>query len=158
MEDGFGPILYIIITAVALIITALGKRRKQQQRAPMIEQQESAVEDLFQSFEFEENKQKTTIPDKPEETTEEKQIPVSDLGMGIEEGVSALQESMLLTEQEREEIKKEMLTDDPEHRTPDDLTAPYLTKTEESELDKIMKDFDLKRAVIYSEILKRKTL
>ncbi|UCG27967.1 MAG: hypothetical protein JSV24_01015 [Bacteroidales bacterium] len=156
MEDGYGTIIYIVITIIALIITALGKKKKQTPRAPLREEPEIAVTDPFEAFEFEEKEQETTIAEEKEEIPEEKPVMVNELGMIIEEGVSALKDKKSLSDTELEEMKKDMLTDDEDRISFVDPTSPYEEKLEESELNEIMKDFDLKKAVIFSEILTRR--
>jgi hypothetical protein len=156
MEDGFGTIIYIIIAAVALIITALGKKKKQGARAPMRPAGNTTVFDPFSAFDIEKEEPETEFIDEMVDSVEVPPQLTNELDMIIEEGVTAFTKGAVLTENETERLRMEMETDNPEHQPPGSLSQPYKSQKGKSDLEKIMTEFDLKKAIIYSEIINRK--
>lgn len=155
MEDGFGTIIYIIIAAVALIITALGRKKKQGAEAPMRPTGETTVTDPFSAFDFENEEPETEFTGEIMESAEVTHI-TNELGMTIEEGVTAFSEGAVQTEKDTERLRMEMETGNPEHQPPEELSKLYDSLKGESDLEKIITEFDLKKAIIHSEIINKK--
>lgn len=156
MEDGFGTIIYIILIAVGLIVTALGRKKKQKEGAPVQNTGKPTVTDPFSLFDFESDKLEEELVGDEVITPDIAPPVTNELGMVIEEGVSSFKNGVLTSEKEEELLKKSMETDNPEHQTPEDLSELYGIVQKDSEMEKIMNEFDLRKAVIHSEILKRK--
>jgi len=169
MDDGFGNYIYIILMIVVLVISFLGKKRKQKEKTPLGEGKNTSGPDLFKEFLF--GEEQTKIEDQPAMDIEKEEEPVVEVAPEepFREGVSALKGQVLQTELEPgrlresmktldriEHLKSEMLTDDIEHRPSEEFDNAYEIKVEESELEELMDEFDLGKAVIYSEILKRR--
>lgn len=168
MEDGFGNYIYIILMIVVLVISLLGKKRKQKEETPLGEEENTSGPDLFKKFLL--GEEQTKIEDQPVMDIEKEVEPVVEIAAEepFREGVSALKGKVLQTELEPERLresmetldgiehlKSEMLTDDIEHRPSEEFDNAYKIKVEESELEELMDEFDLGKAVIHSEILKR---
>lgn len=169
MDDGFGNYIYIILMIVVLVVSLLRKKRKQKEETPLGEGENTSSPDLFKEFLF--GKEQTEIEDQPAMDIEKEEQPVVEIAEEepFREGVSALKGKVLQTELEPgrfresletldqiEHLKSEMLTDDIEHRPSEEFDNAYEIKVEESELEELMDEFDLGKAVIYSEILKRR--
>jgi len=169
MEDGFGNYIYIILMIVVLVVSLLRKNRKQKEETPLGEGKNTSGPDLFKEFLF--GEEHTKIEDQPAMDIEKDEEPV--VGIAAEEpfreGVSALKDKVQQTELEPgrlresletldqiEHLKSEMLTYDIEHRPSEEFDNAYEIKVEESETEELMDEFDLGKAVIYSEILKRR--
>lgn len=143
--DNFGSFIYIIITIVAFGISALGKRKKQ--------------------------KAKNTLPFKNENPSKPKQKPfLSNLEQLLKEEMGITNNDYIaepIIEQVKEEVISvpEKLLDSKEE-TPfsieyEDTSEIFSHSIEESDITKaedelIIKDFNLRDAVIYSEIINRK--
>jgi hypothetical protein len=156
MEDGFGTIIYIILTAVVLIITALGRKKKRTADAPAPPVEEKKEFDPFSIFDIETEGSGDELFEETEKVEVTAAPETNELGMIIEEGVSSFKNGVLTPEAEIESIKQDMVTDDPEHQPPENLSKAYEEHQEESKLEKIMKDFDLGKAVIFSEIINKR--
>ncbi len=156
MEDNIGTIFYIVLVVIVLIISTVARKRKKEAAAQMPQKGETDGFDPFQLFEQDSREPDTEMSDQMTITAPETPPVQSELEKIIEEGVSAFDEGSPLDERIDITFKEEMITDDQEHQPSEDLTKPYDTSKEESELDKIIKEFDLKKAVILSEIINRK--
>lgn len=169
MEDGFGNYIYIILMIVVLVISLLGKKRKQKETTLPGEEKKISGPDLFKEFLF--GEEQTKIEDQPAMDIEKDEEPVVEIAEEepFREGVSALKDKVLQTELEPgrlrgsletldqiEHLKSEMLADDIEHRPSEEFDNAYEIKVEENEPEELMDEFDLGKAVIYSEILKRR--
>lgn len=169
MDDGFGNYIYIILMIVVLVVSLLRKKRKQKEKTPLGEGENTSGPDLFKEFLF--GEEQTKIEDQPAMDIEKEEEPVVEIEAEepFQEGVSALNGKVLQTELESERLresmettnemkrlKSEMLTDDIEHRPSEEFDNAYEIKVEESELEELMDEFDLEKAVIHSEILKRR--
>ncbi len=169
MEDGFGNYIYIILMIVVLVVSLLGKKRKQQKKTPLGEGENTSSPELFKEFLF--GEEQTKIEDQPAMDIEKEEEPVVEIAAEepFREGVSSLKGHTLQTELEPgrlresmetldqiEHLQSEMLTDDIEHRPSEEFDNAYKIKVEESELEELMDEFDLGKAVIHSEILKRR--
>lgn len=169
MDDGFGNYFYIILMIVVLVVSLLRKKRKQKETTLPGEEKKISGPDLFREFLL--GEEQTKIEDQPAMDIEKEEEPVVEIAAEkpFQEGVSALKSQVLQTELEPEHLresmetldqiehlKSEMLTDDIEHRPSEKFDNAYKIKVEESELEKFMDEFDLGKAVINSEILKRR--
>ncbi len=169
MDDGFGNYIYIILMIVVLVVSLLRKKRKQKDTTLPGKEKKISGPDLFKEFLL--GEEQTEIEDQPAMDIEKEEEPVVEIAAEepFQEGVSALKGKVLQTEIESElllesmettnqmkRLKSEMLTDDIEHRPSEEFDDAYEIKVEESELEEIMDEFDLEKAVIHSEILKRK--
>lgn len=169
MEDGFGNYIYIILMIVVLVVSLLRKKRKQKETTLPGEEKKISGPDLFREFLL--GEEQTEIEDQPAMDIEKEEEPVVEIAAEepFREGVSALKGKVLQTELEPgrlresmetidqlERLKSEMLTDDIEHRPSEEFDNAYEIKVEESELEELMDEFDLEKAVIHSEILKRR--
>jgi len=169
MDDGFGNYIYIILMIVILVVSLLRKKRKQKEETPLGEGENSSSPDLFKESLF--GKEQTEIEDQPAIDIEKEEEPVVEIAEEepFREGVSALNGKVLQTElqperlresmetlDQIEHLKSEMLTDDIEQRPSEEFENAYEIKVEESELEELMDEFDLEKAVIHSEILKRR--
>jgi len=159
MEDLFDSLIYIIITLVAFVISALGKKKKK--RAPRYN------------------------PENQGETTEKKERPLfsnlekllnDELGVSeqeenytnqFEQEVELKQEPEKIVEKERplDSVATEMLDDEddvPYSVEYDDTNEIFSKSIKDQDLavegssDTVLEDFNLEDAVIYSEILDRK--
>jgi len=169
MDNGFGNYIYIILMIVVLVVSLLRKKRKQKDTTLPGEEKKISGTDLFKEFLL--GEEQTEIEDQPAMDIEKEEEPVVEIEAEepFQEGVSALNGKVLQTELESERLresmettnemkrlKSEMLTDDIEHRPSEEFDDPYEIKVEESELEELMDEFDLEKAVIHSEILKRR--
>jgi len=157
MEDEVRTIIYILLTAVALIIAALGRKKKKGTQGPDKPAEEKSTTDPFSLFEYDNEQPESEFEEVEAETVEATPPLTNVLGMTIEEGVTAFKEGAVQTEHEEERLKIEMETDNSEHQPEEDLMESYgHQKKEASEIDNLIEEFDLKKAVIYSEIINRK--
>ena len=156
MEDNIGTIFYIVLVVIVLIISTVARKRKKEAAAQMPQKGETDGFDPFQLFEQDSREPDTEMSDQMTITTPETPPVQSELEKIIEEGVSAFDEGSPFDKGIDFRYQEEMITDDQEHQPSEDLPRPYEASKDESELDKIMNEFDLKKAVILSEILNRK--
>ena len=169
MDDGFGNYIYIILMIVVLVVSLLRKKRKQKETTLPGEEKKISGPDLFKEFLL--GEEQTEIEDQPAMDIEKEEEPVVEIAAEepFQEGVSALEGHVMQTALEPEHLresmetldqiehlKSEMLTDDIEHRPSEEFDDAYEIKVEESELEELMDEFDLEKAVIHSEILKRR--
>ena len=156
MEDSIGTIFYIILAVIALVITALNKKRKQKTAQMPTEGKKDAF-DPFQAFEEESSEPVVEMPEAMTNFTVETPTVQSELEKIREEGVSAFRTDPSLSEQEEITMKEDSLTADQNDEQEEDWSQAYEARQEEeSEIEKIMDEFDLRKAVIHSEIINRK--
>ena len=157
MEDNIGTIFYIVLTVIVLIITALNRKRRQKTAAPpALPKKETDAFDPFQAFEQDSMEPGVEGSDQTTTTSPEAASAQSQLESYLDERDSIFRDRPSQEESIDIQFKEEMLTDDKEHQPPEDLSKIYEVRQIESELDKIMKEFDLKKAIIHSEIINRK--
>ncbi len=156
MEDSIGTIFYIILAIVALVITALNKKRKLKATAAAMPEEEKEAFDPFKAFEQDFVEPDDEVTDQAASTTQQASTVESKLESFIDEGVSASNKKQSRKESSDYRYDDEDLPDDKEHQAPEDSSILFESQKEESELDKIMEEFDLKRAIIHSEIINRK--
>ena len=156
MEDNIGTIFYIVLTVIVLVITFLNRKKKLGAGAPKPNQGETAVTDPFQAFEMDSRETEVEMSDQMVDTEAETPAVQSKLERIMEEGSSAFDEGTSLTRQEEMGLIQDSIAADLEDQAEDEWSEGFETRQEESELEKIMKEFDLKKAVIHSEIINRK--
>ncbi len=155
MDDIFDNLIFIIITIVAFAISALGKKKKKQPQVPPVR--------AFGEKQQEEEK-RTIFPNLEQLIREEMGLENKDLYEDYEDDEVNNQEEVV--EQPLDSVPPEMLDDvpdtpysieydnkdliDEESISDSDLTHEEVVAENEDE------EFDLQKAVIYSEILNRK--
>lgn len=154
MDDIFDSLIYIIITIAAFVISALGKKKKKHPNVPPIQR----------ATEPQTEKKKTIFPDIEQLIKEEMGLETNDYVEDpfVNQGEEKIE---IPKEQPLDYVPPEMLDDKPD--------IPYSIEYDEdiSEKDSIknsdisaehmedeseLSDFDLKEAIIYSEIINRK--
>ena len=158
MDDIFDSLIYIIITIVAFVISALGKKKKKNNR-PNIPPVQRATEPQPE-------KKRTIFPDIEQLIKEEMGLELTDNKFVEDSIVNQYEEKEVVNEQPLDSVPPEMLDDKPD--------VPYSIEYEEMDLTKEgsildseisneiveeeneLQDFDLREAVIYSEIINRK--
>ena len=156
MEDSIGTIFYIVLTVIVLIITFINRKKRQKEAASIPPKEEKDAFDPFELFEEDSMEPATEASD--QRIPPEPRAPSvrSKLGSLIDEGVSAFSEEPSREERFKNRTSREMIKDDKEEQPPRETNEFFVVYQEESELDKIMKEFDLKKAIIHSEIINRK--
>jgi len=148
--DDIGGILFYIIAAVIGIITTVGKKKRQKAKSAVIT---STIEEEVFDDSFDRVKETTykTIPeDKFEDDFWTDNLEKNDHSAfdQVEEG--SYNEPM--AEQFSSEGSSTLTELREDKKVEDDITE----MEGDSKKSKILKDFDLKKAVVFSEILKRK--
>ena len=156
MDDIFDSLIYIIIALVAFAISALSKKKKKQAQRPP-SSYDNQVEDN--------NDRKTFIPNLEQLIRE--QIGVQD------ENIFETEDEVIIDTIPKEESKSEVLDSVPPEMLDNKEDTPYsiehedtskifsdfelsnVTK-EEQEDNTLFDDFDLRKAIVYSEIINRK--
>ncbi len=156
MEDSIGTIFYIVLAIIALIITALNKKRKLKATAPAMPKEEKEDFDPFEAFEQDSMEPATEVSDQTITDTPKAPSVESKLESFIDEGVSVFNKKSSVKERFENRFNKEVIKEDKKEQPPGDSSEFYDVQQEESELDKIIKEFDLKKAIIHSEIINRK--
>jgi hypothetical protein len=162
MDDNFDSLIYIIITVVAFVISALGKKKKKARPkiAPVNEQQREQKKEkpLFSNLEKLLNEElgleETQYTNEHEEQDQIDQ-PV------MEEKYEPKEEEK--TEQPLDHVPPEMLDDKedvPYSIEFDDTSEIFKESVKDGDLveeqEEVLPDFNLKDAIIYSEIINRK--
>ncbi|OFX88384.1 MAG: hypothetical protein A2W99_07890 [Bacteroidetes bacterium GWF2_33_16] len=151
MGDNFDTILYIIIGLVAFVISAIGKKKKapiQSQRAenPFAELDMDAELPIFKSFEDLLNDQVRVEKPVFQKVAEDKEVKKI-----VQEGRSPfIEKNSLLTKK----YIKHTLGNQQNEDSSSPISDSDLTKAEQEVYN--VEEFDLKQAVINSEILNRK--
>lgn len=155
MDDSFGNLVYIVIALVAFAISALGKKKKKQEQKANVNIESAVNDNESSAFSF--NNIEKLIRE--------------EIGIKDQNSFNDPFESELIQEKTSDE---EILDTVPEELLDNKTQAPYSIEyadtkevfsdfTEKSDLSKeefdeevILDDFDLQKAVIYSEIINRK--
>ncbi|MGM0407092.1 MAG: hypothetical protein ACQERU_03865 [Bacteroidota bacterium] len=161
MDDIFDSLIYILITLAAFAISLLGKKKKPAQRAPISEgtedHEETGQTPFFSDF----------------ERLLDREFVNDDLDTEQEESYHADEQESFESNKPGNQINNEILDSTPSELAEDKEKMPYsieyddtsevfshsindgdITKDEESK--SIADDFDLEKAVVYSEILNRR--
>ena len=143
MEDDVSSILYIIITAIIILVGILGKKKKPQQ-IPNSSNGETGGMGFFEKLGFKdpgEGKERFSDIEEEEatETTEREQ-----------------HESIVTSAFEVRSDKKDEVTQKAFDEETEEGKAFKISDEFDYEIDEIKDEFDLKKAIIYSEIINRK--
>jgi hypothetical protein len=147
MEDGVSAILYIIISAIIILIGVLGKKKKPQQIPGGSGNGELEGMDFFEKLGLKDiDEDKEEYIDVEEEVEETKKAGDSELHeISITPTFSDQSEKMGEAEEKifEEETEKEN-------------AYSILSDEVDYDINEIKEEFDLKKAIIYSEIINRK--
>ena len=175
MEDSVGTIFYIIIMVIVLAASILKKKKGKVQKPATVSGTSSdephskpsagqKIESLLSGFlkdQFPETAQKEDFPEIYEEEVKEPVIekhvkPVEPIQVKHEEGQSVFAYDDPTTPKIETGIYKNLETSK-YHIDHDSVhSSVYEDSIEENEIGKIVEEFDLKKAIIYSEILNPK--
>lgn len=146
MEDGISAIFYIIVSAVIVLITALGKKKKPNQVRSKTGNEESEGTDFFRKLGFndrdENSEEFVDLPDEEEINEEEQEA---------QHGISVTRTFEEQSDKEAAETERILMEEEKKSDSED-----YEQEVEETDMAEIMEEFDLKKAVIYSEIINRR--
>lgn len=157
MEDSIGTIFYIVLAVIALIITVLNKKRKQKATTLVTTEGNKEDFDPFQAFEEDSTEGEVEMPDEMTGTELETPTVQSVLERIMGEDASAFGSDPSMKKQEEMDLKQDLITVDLGKQQEKEWAQAYEARQEaESEIGKIMDEFDLRKAVIHSEIINRK--
>jgi len=164
MEDIFDSLIYIIIALVGFVISALGKKKKRDAKKivpkPSQEPTKPKARPFMSNLEQLLNEELGITNEEPEITYEEERpnkeyepvldSPVSSIDR-VEDALDSVPEEML---DEKEDIPYSV-----EYDKTNEILKHSIGNEDEEDLDDVkpvMEDFNLRDAVIYSEIINRK--
>ena len=134
MEDGASSILYIIISVIIILVGILGKKKKPQQVPGGSDNKEPGIMDFFDKLGLADTEKEREEFIDIEEEEETKVAPT------VKDHIEKKSEvTEQISEVESEEKKAFEISDEFDYET-----------------DEIKDEFDLKKAIIYSEIINRK--
>jgi len=147
MEDGVSAILYIIISAIIILIGVLGKKKKPQQIPGGPGNGEPEGMDFFEKLGLKDiDEDKEEYIDFEEEVEETKKA-----------GDNELHEvSIAPTFSDQSEKRAEVEEKIFEEETEKENAYSILSDEFDNDINEIKDEFDLKKAIIYSEIINRK--
>jgi hypothetical protein len=145
MEDGVSSILYIIITAIIILVGVLGKKKKPQQIPGGSGNGKTGGIDFFEKFGLREQEEQEGFID-VEEDEEITEIPV-------EKETHRVSVTSAFNDQSD---KKAEVTEKVFEEETEEVDAYEISDEIDNELNEIKDEFDLKKAIIYSEIINRK--
>lgn len=146
MEDGVSSILYIIITAIIILVGVLGKKKKPQKIPGGSGDGETGGMDFFEKLglrDMGEEQEGFIDVEEDEEITE---IPV-------EKETHRVSVTSAFNNQSD---KKAEVTEKVFEEETEEVDAYEISDEIDKELNEIKDEFDLKKAIIYSEIINRK--
>lgn len=147
MEDGVSTILYIIISAIIILVGVLGKRKKPRQIPGDSGNGETEGMNFFEKLGLTdqgEEQEEFIDTDEYEEVTE---IPVDRETHELSPEPAFDDQS-----EKKAEVKKKIF----EKEIKRDKTYDIISDEYDIDIDEIKEEFDLKKAIIYSEIINRK--
>ena len=147
MEDGVSAILYIIISAIIILIGVLGKKKKPQQIPGGSGNSESEGMDFFEKLglkDIDEGKEEYIDVEEDEEITE---IPVEKETHRV---------SVTSAFNDQSDKKAEVTEKVFEEETEKVDAYSEISDEYDNDINEIKDEFDLKKAIIYSEIINRK--
>ena len=147
MEDGVSAILYIIISAIIILVGVLGKKKKPQQIPGGSGNGEPEGMDFFEKLGLKDiDEGKEEYIDVEEEVEETKKADDSEL-----------HEISITPAFEDQSDKKVVVTEKIfEEETEEENAYSILSDEVDNDINEIKDEFDLKKAIIYSEIINRK--
>ena len=146
MEDGVSSILYIIITAIIILVGILGKKKKPQQIPGGSGNGKPGGMDFFEKLGLREQEEQEGFID-VEEDEEMTEIPV-------DKETQRLSVTSVFKEQsdKKAEVKEKAF----EEETEEVNAYSEISDEYDNDINEIKDEFDLKKAIIYSEIINRK--
>lgn len=143
MEDGVSSILYIIITAIIILVGVLGKKKKPQKIPGSSGDGETGGMDFFEKLGFK-DEGKEEFFDIEEEKTDEV-------------GDKEQHETSFTPTFENQSDKKAEVTEKVFEEETEKVDAySEISDEYDNDINEIKDEFDLKKAIIYSEIINRK--
>jgi len=142
MKDGTSSILYIIISVIIILVGILGKKKKPQQIPGSSSGEETGGMSFFEKLGFK-DEDKEDFFDIEEEKTDEV-------------GDKEQHETSFIPTFENQSDKKAEVTEKVFEEKTEEVDAYEILDEYDNELNEIKDEFDLKKAVIYSEIINRK--
>ena len=146
MEDGVSSILYIIITAIIILVGVLGKKKKPQQIPGGSGNGETGGMDFFEKLGLREQEEQEGFID-VEEDEEMTEIPVDKETQRL---------SVTSVFKEQSDKKAEVTEKAFEEETEEVNAYSEISDEYDNDINEIKDKFDLKKAIIYSEIINRK--
>ena len=146
MEDGVSSILYIIITAIIILVGVLGKKKKPQQIPGGSGNGEPGGMDFFEKLGLREQEEQEGFID-VEEDEEMTEIPVDKETQRL---------SVTSVFKEQSDKKAEVTEKAFEEETEEVNAYSEISDVYDNDINEIKDEFDLKKAIIYSEIINRK--
>lgn len=146
MEDGVSSILYIIITAIIILVGVLGKKKKPQQIPGGSGNGEPGGMDFFEKLGLREQEEQEGFID-VEEDEEMTEIPVDKETQRL---------SVTSVFKEQSDKKAEVTEKAFEEETEEVNAYSEISDEYDNDINEIKDKFDLKKAIIYSEIINRK--
>lgn len=147
MEDGVSTILYIIISAIIILVGVLGKKKKPRQIPGDSDNGEPEGMNFFEKLgltDQDEEQEEFIETDEYEEVTE----------MPVDRETHKLSPVPAFDDQseKKAEVKEKIFEEEIERDTAYDIISDKY----DIDIDEIKEEFDLKKAIIYSEIINRK--
>ena len=146
MEDGASSILYIIISVIIILVGILGKKKKPQQTPGGSGNSETGGMDFFKKFGLREQGEEQDEFIDVEEDEEIAEIPVDKKTHGFPVTPTFSDQS-----EKPAETKEKVFEEESEENNTYEISDEY-----DYDINEIKDEFDLKKAIIYSEIINRK--
>lgn len=146
MEDGVSSILYIIITAIIILVGVLGKKKKPQQIPGGSGNGETGGMDFFEKLGLRKQGEEQEGFIDVEEDEENTEIPV-------DKETHRLSVTSVFKEQSD---KKAEVTEKAFEEETEEVDAYEIVDEYDHDINEIRDEFDLKKAIVYSEIINRK--
>ncbi len=146
MEDGVSSILYIIITAIIILVGVLGKKKKPQQIPGGSGNGKTGGMDFFEKFGLREQEEQEGFID-VEEDEEMTEIPVDKETQRL---------SVTSVFKEQSDKTAEVTEKAFEEETEEVNAYSEISDEYDNDMNEIKDEFDLKKAIVYSEIINRK--
>ena len=147
MEDGASSILYIIISVIIILVGILGKKKKPQQTPGGSGNSETGGMDFFKKFGLREQGEEQEGFIDVEEDEEIAEIPV-------DKETHRLSVTPVFKDQSDKEA--EVTEKVFEEETEEANAYSKISDEYDNDINEIKDEFDLKKAIIYSEIINRK--
>jgi len=147
MEDGVSSILYIIITAIIILVGVLGKKKKPKQSPGGPGNGETGGMDFFEKLglrEQGEEQEGFVDVEEDEEITE----------MPVDKETQRLSVTPAFNDQsdKEDEVKEKVFEEESEEvNAYSEIADEY-----DNDINEIKDEFDLKKAIVYSEIINKK--
>ncbi len=146
MEDGVSSILYIIITAIIILVGVLGKKKKPKQIPGGSGNGEPGGMDFFEKLGLREQEEQEGFID-VEEDEEMTEIPVDKETQRL---------SVTSVFKEQSDKTAEVTEKAFEEETEEVNAYSEISDEYDNDMNEIKDEFDLKKAIVYSEIINRK--